>query len=91
MVTNFVDITEVMKFELNRAIVTQLEMKPTTRLLNLDELDLDAIKKYLQETHVILWQNYMLTSTDSLEVAARFIKDLFNKFYEFAIKENAAK
>lgn len=84
-----VDIEEVLRFELNRAIMDQLEMKPTTRLLNLDELSVDEIKKYLQTTHTILFLDWIITDKKGLEAAAQWIKEFFDRVYIFVASEQA--
>lgn len=76
-----VEIADILKFELNRAIMNELEVNPRARLLNLDELSDDVIKEYLRSLHTILWRDWNIISDDGMEKAVQFIKTLFDQIY----------
>lgn len=78
-----IDVSDILKFEINRAIMTQLEINPRTRLVNLDELSIDEIKNYLRTLHVVLFLNWTISDPKGLEDAAQWIKGFLDKLYAF--------
>ena len=88
MTEHFIDISNTLRFELNRANVTALEINPNVRLLNIDELD-DHVKEYLRSLHTIQWMDWIITSEDGMEAASKFVQKLFDNIYAYAAKANA--
>ena len=78
-----IDISNELTIELNKAILKTLSTNPTARILNLDELRIDELKKFLQEKHSILWANWSVISEDSLEQAAEWFKVQIDNLYSY--------
>jgi len=82
-VDNFVDISEILRIELNKAIVNQIKARPSTRIINLDELSFHDFKEYLQTTNVILWAQWIITSEDGVDHAAKWFENALAEFYVY--------
>ena len=78
-----IDISNELTIELNKAILKAISSNPTTRTLNIDELSIDDLKRFLQATHSILWANWSVISEDSLEQAAQWFKAQINNLHSY--------
>lgn len=80
---SYVDISEILRIELNKAIVNQIKVNPSTRVINLDELSIDDYKGYLARTNVILWANWIISSEDGVDNASKWFKNALDELYVF--------
>lgn len=69
--------------KLTKEVLNQVANNPTARILNIDELSLDVVKKYLESKHVTLWADWYLTSSSSMEKASTWLKDEIDQIYSF--------
>jgi len=51
------------------------------RVLYLDEVSIDDIKRFITTKHAILWQSWFVTDPKGLEDAARWVQNLLNELY----------
>ena len=51
------------------------------RIIDIDKVSIDEIKKYIKSKQCILWQNWYVTDPKGLEDAANWIKSLLNELY----------
>ena len=83
MMTADFDISEVLRIELNNAIVKTLKKNPTTKVLNLDELRTDEIAEYFNKNGSINQLEWVLEKGSSFDLA-RWFKIVLGELHTIA-------
>lgn len=78
-----IDISEILRIELNNAIIKQIKTNPSARVLNIDEVSIEDLEKYLSTTNVILWANWIISDSDGANKAAQWIKNVLDELYVY--------
>jgi len=89
----YVDISEILRLELNDAIVKQIKLNPSTRVLNIDQVSINDIQNYLARTNAILWGNWIIkgeitddddeSTGDKTRKAALWLRNVLDELYVY--------
>lgn len=76
-------ITSIMTIQINSAILSAIEKKPNSKILNLESLSLDVIKAYIRAKGSSEWARRSVANDKSLEETANWFKAEIDKLYAF--------
>lgn len=74
------NLSEEIARTINKQVLIDLTLTPTTRLINVDKVDNEVIKDWLRSKQSSTWAIYSISSEDSLEKAASWFKSELDKF-----------
>ena len=80
MMASDFDISEVLRIEMNDAIVRTIKRNPTAKILNLDEMRTDDISEYFKKSGSIHQLEWLLDEGSEWQLA-RWFKVVLNELH----------
>lgn len=77
------ELSDAVVIGINKAILSRVAEKPNTMLLNLEDVNLEVIKAFLQSKRSSTWSIWSIGSDDTLEKAASWFQREINLLYTF--------
>jgi hypothetical protein len=80
------ELSEEITRAINLSLVNKVAEKPNIPLLNLEDVSIEVISKFLTSRHSSTWSIYSISSSDSLEAAAKWFKRELDLLYAFTYR-----
>jgi len=76
-------MTDAVAIAINKAILASVAEKPSSPLINLEDVTIEQIKEFLRAKHTSSWSIFSISSNDSMEKAAHWFQRELGLLHSF--------